>query len=55
MRSYKGRSILVLSNANPSVQGCPTMKFDEKSIKMRDDYYGKVRFSKKLVNALARI
>jgi hypothetical protein len=55
MRSYKGKSILVLSNADPTIAGCPTMKFDEKSVKMRDDYYGKVRFSKKLVNVLASI
>ncbi|MGC8710310.1 MAG: hypothetical protein ACP5RF_01730 [Candidatus Micrarchaeia archaeon] len=55
MRSYKGKSILVLSNADPTVQGCPTMKLNESSIKMRDDYYGRVRFGKKLISAFTSI
>jgi hypothetical protein len=50
----KNNIILVLSNGGVK-DGCPVLNIKEKKAKIRDDYHGAIKFSKKMVGALGKL
>ncbi|MGC8776586.1 MAG: hypothetical protein ACP5P2_01415 [Candidatus Micrarchaeia archaeon] len=51
----KNNIILVLTHAGQDENSCPVLNIKEKKAKIRDDYHGAIKFSKKMVGALGKL
>jgi len=55
MRLLKSNGlVVVLTHFDPNA-GCPTMRVNERGIKLSDDYYGSIKFSKKFAEAFTKM